>query len=1002
MNIVKAHIYGFGKWKDESWELTENDINLFKGENESGKSTFMAFIKAVLFGFPKKGDNQFLPVDTDAYGGHIKLKTKKYGEVTVERVKGRKASGEVTVFFEDGTKGGEKELEQFLDGLDLGAFQGIFHFDLDGLNGISSMNPEELNQFLFDTGLGGGQSISQIEKRITADMESYFKPRGKVTEINQLGKRIAEKEREVRRWEERLAQYDTLQSKVAQLKEELSRNKHTQESLREKVKAAEKHEMIQPLAKSWEEKQVLLGEEEAVEVFPEKGIERLESLVEKRMDKQSHLRDERLKLELIQDEIKTINAPSKTQLLKMQESIQEYEVYKHRQMEEQQILREESQLKGKLQTVEKEWEETAGVSFGPITPDPVMGSRLKALKEQYTPLKQDEHNLSVDFSRTVNKLLEKETELSKLQESLVTDDELVALEKKLSNLNNKEQLLNEKNTVTRQMALLEKEQQFSSQRLQQGKLFFILLACLFTGAAFFSWPETTLTILFGVLAVFFVGLALKKQMDNKASNTSNLQEEKRELAARLEEIDLEMKGQAGVDETKLKNVVASQREKKQLAKELVHQIQSLKERKNYLQEDVEKVTSLKAKVLKDLKSWCTDYHLPYKEAFVFYEEVLAAYERWRNNLEQVEKLRQKRLDIRRLQEPFEKNVYQLFEEIGEPQPEKSISKLMEHLKLFVNEGQSFIKRKEALQEKQSMKKEAISTLEQELTQIENELTKLLQQGGSKSEEAFRRTGRLFERQEMLKAERQQTWTQMKLIIRDEEQLKLVIQKLLEEEYEPAEQLATWNEEWKKHQTVAEELMTELAACRQELNVLVEDGSYEDLLQELTQMREELNTLAKKWAVLAVSKHIIQEIKVVYEQEKQPAVLQDAEKLFQQMTNGEYTRLFAPLGEERFVLERKDGVRFDPVQVSRGTCELLYLALRFALAGRFSKGEGFPLIMDETLVNIDRNRRMRIIDVLYSIAKERQILLFSCHHHICEEVKGNLIDLSSRKETSISL
>lgn len=541
---------------------------------------------------------------------------------------------------------------------------------------------------------------------------------------------------------------------------------------------------------------------------------------------------------------------------------------------------------------------------------------------------------------------------------------------------------------------MDKESQNTSQRHQQGKFLYFLLAGVFIAAALLTWPETALTVLFGVMAIVFVGLAMKNLVAKKASETGNLDKEKKELNTRLQKIDKELEDYQNVDENKLRYVVDKEKEKKHFVKDLIRQVHSLQERIGHLQEEMEKVASLIDKVLQDLRKWCVDYHLPYKEDFLFYEEVLVAYDRWKTLFEQLQQLEEKQSEIRNFQEPFEKTVYQLSKEIDESvHQEKTISQQIDCLKVFVNEGQSLVKKQESLQAKQSMKKEGIATIEQELNQIASELSNLLHLGEVASEEEFRRKGRLFERQEKLRGERLQTWTQMKLIMKDEEELKLVIHQLLNDEYNPVEQLAEWNEQCKQLEVLAEECRTELAACRQELTFLMEDGSYEELLQELTQMKEELNTLAKRWAVLAVSKHIIQEIKRVYEQEKQPAVIQEGEKLFRLMTNGEYTRLFAPLGEERFVLERKDGLRFDPGEVSRGTCELLYLAIRFALAGKFSKEENFPLIMDETFVNIDRKRRQRIVEMLHTIAKDRQILIFSCHHHICEEVKGTIIRLS---------
>ncbi|MDN6731077.1 MAG: AAA family ATPase, partial [Atopostipes suicloacalis] len=53
MKIKKLVIYGYGKWIDQTFDLNE-DIQIFLGENEAGKSTLMSFIHSIFFGFPTR------------------------------------------------------------------------------------------------------------------------------------------------------------------------------------------------------------------------------------------------------------------------------------------------------------------------------------------------------------------------------------------------------------------------------------------------------------------------------------------------------------------------------------------------------------------------------------------------------------------------------------------------------------------------------------------------------------------------------------------------------------------------------------------------------------------------------------------------------------------------------------------------------------------------------------------------------------------------------------
>lgn len=57
MIIKKLYIESFGKIKNREISLSDR-INILEGENESGKSTILAFIKFIFFGFPKKSADE--------------------------------------------------------------------------------------------------------------------------------------------------------------------------------------------------------------------------------------------------------------------------------------------------------------------------------------------------------------------------------------------------------------------------------------------------------------------------------------------------------------------------------------------------------------------------------------------------------------------------------------------------------------------------------------------------------------------------------------------------------------------------------------------------------------------------------------------------------------------------------------------------------------------------------------------------------------------------------
>ena len=75
-----------------------------------------------------------------------------------------------------------------------------------------------------------------------------------------------------------------------------------------------------------------------------------------------------------------------------------------------------------------------------------------------------------------------------------------------------------------------------------------------------------------------------------------------------------------------------------------------------------------------------------------------------------------------------------------------------------------------------------------------------------------------------------------------------------------------------------------------------------------------------------------------------------------MTCGRYESVFSPLGSSEIHVTDSEGRSKQPHQLSRGTREQLFLALRFGLIRELAqRSERLPVIVDEALVNFDPDR-----------------------------------------------
>ena len=179
MKIEKLIIYGFGKHENVTVDFGPG-ITVLYGLNEAGKTTIQQFILHILFGFPQKNNVllRYEPKSGGKYGGQVHLVDETYGKCIVERVRG-KSAGDVTVYFEDGKKGGEEELNTLLRQYDRASFESIFSFSLLQLQGFEKMDEDELSRTLLASGTTGVDSLLQLGNRMEKELGDLVQKVGK-------------------------------------------------------------------------------------------------------------------------------------------------------------------------------------------------------------------------------------------------------------------------------------------------------------------------------------------------------------------------------------------------------------------------------------------------------------------------------------------------------------------------------------------------------------------------------------------------------------------------------------------------------------------------------------------------------------------------------------------------------------------------------------------------------------------------------------------------------
>ncbi|CRH21929.1 conserved hypothetical protein [Carnobacterium maltaromaticum] len=170
-------------------------------------------------------------------------------------------------------------------------------------------------------------------------------------------------------------------------------------------------------------------------------------------------------------------------------------------------------------------------------------------------------------------------------------------------------------------------------------------------------------------------------------------------------------------------------------------------------------------------------------------------------------------------------------------------------------------------------------------------------------------------------------------------------------------------------------LKEKAECEVALKNLEEGGQYSVLLQEFANLKSELQELVQSWSSLRIAAEIIEKMLTLSRKDRLPEMIEDASHYFNLLTKKNYQRLL--FKDERIQVQRQDGSIYEVNELSQGTGEQLYVALRFAFIKNATDLLKLPLLIDDGFVNFDAERRSEIFQLLNEISQTNQIIYFTC-------------------------
>ncbi len=183
----------------------------------------------------------------------------------------------------------------------------------------------------------------------------------------------------------------------------------------------------------------------------------------------------------------------------------------------------------------------------------------------------------------------------------------------------------------------------------------------------------------------------------------------------------------------------------------------------------------------------------------------------------------------------------------------------------------------------------------------------------------------------------------------------------------------------------EDAFENLGRFKRETEMLENDQTSAELRFEREQLLSQISGLAEEWFALDWSAHTLEELRMDFEQNHQPPILARAKEYLQRLSGGRYHNIWTPLGRRTLCVDDVDGNTLMVGNLSSGTREQLFLAIRLALIEHYSNtGVELPVVLDDVLVNFDHERTVAAIEeLLRQTGRSQQILFLTCHQHLAE-------------------
>ena len=1027
MHIERLQIEGFGHYADHPLDGFDKALTIIRGRNEAGKSTLLAFLRAVLFGFPTRlGAQHYPPMRGGRHGGRIVLRLADGRGFTVERTQGA-GNGPFKAWGDDGNQIDEKEFSRIIGNASETLFRSAFTFDLDDLPRFD-VGGGDLGSLLYGVSLGAAQ-LPQAMKRLDGQIEGLFVPRGSAQKIPRLLADISGAEKRLREVAGQADEYRRRTERRGQILSELEAAQALLASEEQHRRESERHK------NAWEDWTSLrvtderLASLEATGAFPPNALATLERA-------EQDLRDATVALEEAATALgaATVDADRPfpdAELLDLELEIEGLRRGRNavdgslRDLPERraELAGREKELHGLLKTLGPDWDEDRLFALD-------LSIVRRAEIDQWQQRFQDSRTDLRDRERDLQEATRQSTSAAEMQKEADAERE------RLGGVPDEEALL-QRRTGLHGLRDAHDRYERSRQRLSDLEAQQPLPAAAVAdpAVAWLKWAAAALglALLAGAIGSIFAGedaiagflgivgaasltagvVALRSRptplqavarvgapsVDEAREELASAEAALRQAAAGVIEGFLEGSGvlpdsdairvaDEALDRLRMRTVERTQAFAAATKAERL--LGQATRRSEEAAEAVEKARAASEQLSLEWNAWINAGDLPMGLEPSTAGQLITNVEVARAKAEE---LRQFRLrvdaigaDIQQYRARVEPVAQTLGMELADA--ERAAAEVADALIDRFEAARDGQTAQELARVRETERKREHDRAQTKAAEAEQALAALLKAGGVKTAEQFQVRAGIHEQRGGLQQERDACEMRLRQLIGpDPEALAGLDQALGATTLEEIEATLTTAEQGVAEAEVQRDaLLHERGKVTAEIQQLDDDDAASEARATIASLRAEIVASAREWSSLVIARALLRQTRDKYERERQPEVIKRASSYFATLTGGRYQRVFRPVGEGQssFTVVDRDESTKTPGQLSRGTKEQLYLALRLgAIEEAAATHESLPVIVDEVLVNFDPERASRAAEAFVDLANRTQVIVFTCHPWIAD-------------------